>query len=668
MNPYYDKNSVTIYHGDALKLLKELPSDSIHCCITSPPYYGLRDYGTGTWDGGDVNCNHKRDNKVSDACSTGHSNKDLTVGDAIYKTVCPKCGAIRIDQQLGLEETPDDYVDNLVLVFREVNRVLKNDGTFWLNIGDSYAGSGKGANPDGTPHPSTLLSKQGTNKGTVTGINLPQKANKIGLKPKDLIGIPWKLAFALQADGWYLRQDIIWCLSGGATVYARTQKGDMPMTIKDLYRLNPKTVKLWNGQKWTQLLGMNKSKRTGQELEIVLRSGERISCTPTHKFPCNRGLLAVSDMKVGDILQSCKLPEPEVVKDCILDEDAAWFAGLYLAEGSKAGDVIQLAGHAKENERWERVQKIAKKFGGTATRTVLGNTMDIRVYGKVLNSILDELVSGRIAKDKSFATVVWRYSDKFISSMLDGYLSGDGSWDLLNNRWRLGFCRNYNLERDIRVACARLGYFLTLKMSTAKCNNKTFKTFRGDLKKSKSGHLNEKNQNEIMEIRKARCRFVYDLGVEDEPHLFSLSSGVLTHNSKRNSMPESVLDRCTRSHEYIFLLSKSPEYYFDHEIIKDPNEELEDRNKKSVWTVNVKPYREAHFATFPKELIIPCVLAGCPKGGVILDPFAGSGTTAEVAVENERKAINLDLNEEYIGLQINRLQKDSVLYKQELLF
>ncbi len=136
-----------IYHGDCIEQLKKLPDNSIDTCITSPPYYGLRDYGTATWVGGDPNCKHYRQTKITDSNTTGHhsmSEQDQAVGDAIYKTVCPLCGAIRVDKQIGLEETPEQYVDKLVSVFREVKRVLKDDGTLWLNLGDSYAGSGKG--------------------------------------------------------------------------------------------------------------------------------------------------------------------------------------------------------------------------------------------------------------------------------------------------------------------------------------------------------------------------------------------------------------------------------------------------------------------------------------------------------------------------------------------
>jgi DNA modification methylase len=136
-----------ILTGDCREMLRTLEAGSVRTCITSPPYFGLRDYGH--------------------------------------------------DGQIGLEQTPDDYVNELVKVFREVRRVLSDDGTLWLNLGDSYAGSGKGGQ-----------SAEKRSEGWQ-----PEYANKgatYGLKPKDLIGIPWRVAFALQADGWYLRSDIIW--------------------------------------------------------------------------------------------------------------------------------------------------------------------------------------------------------------------------------------------------------------------------------------------------------------------------------------------------------------------------------------------------------------------------------------------------------------------------
>jgi DNA modification methylase len=158
---------------------------------------------------------------------------------------------------------------------------------------------------------------------------------------------------------------------------------------------------------------------------------------------------------------------------------------------------------------------------------------------------------------------------------------------------------------------------------------------------------------------------------------------------KPNPMPESVNDRCTKSHEYIFLLSKSHKYHFDHEAIKEegvipagtlaakgsaerqnqkgvnarPPEYKEydgQRNKRSVWTVNTKPYSGAHFAVFPEELIEPCILAGAPLGGIVLDPFMGSGTTAQVAQNLGRQYIGCELNPKYEKLQKKRTAQTSL--------
>ena len=348
-------SDLQILIGDCRETLKQLPDQSVQTCITSPPYFGLRDYGTGTWNGGDPSCSHKRDSKYSDKTITGHANKELVVGDEIYKSVCPRCGAVRKDNQIGLEQTPQEFVDQLVSVFREVKRVLRDDGTLWLNLGDSYS-----SYKDGKATPDTT---RGEDTGTLVDKGLAK--NRMAstftgtrIKNKDLIGIPWMVAFALRSDGWYLRQDIIW--------------------------------------------------------------------------------------------------------------------------------------------------------------------------------------------------------------------------------------------------------------------------------------------------------------------------------HKPNPMPESVEDRCTKSHEYIFLMSKSPKYYFDHDAIKEKaisegkfngstgmksgaNGDRTDkgrggiegdgtRNKRSVWSVNVAPFKGAHFATFPEELIQPCILAGSKAGDVVLDPFGGSGTTGKVSLEYGRKAILCELNPEYVKI------------------
>ena len=346
---------VKIINGNVFDVLPTLLEKSFNTCITSPPYFGLRDYGTASWEGGDPNCDHKIPAGEHDP-KRGNSDASTSHTLRFNRTHCHKCGATRVDKQLGLEATPDEYVANMVKVFREVKRVLRDDGTLWLNIGDSYNAGRDGGHAGGGKQASHERHK---------GINR-SGANVAGLKPKDLIGIPWMLAFALRADGWYLRQDIIW--------------------------------------------------------------------------------------------------------------------------------------------------------------------------------------------------------------------------------------------------------------------------------------------------------------------------------HKPNPMPESVEDRCTKAHEYIFLLSKSSQYYFDHEAIQESsihagavvknsngkNSEMgkfgatregflgevtvkEKRNKRSVWTVTTKPFKDAHFAVFPEDLIIPCILAGSPERGNILDPFGGSGTTGVVANGFGRDATLVELNPEYAAIAKDRI-------------
>jgi len=614
LKPYWqtsDHNTVKLYQGDVLKVLSRMPTGSVQMVMTSPPYWGLRDYGT-----------------------------DKTV-------------------EIGSESTPGEYVAKMVEVFNEVRRVLRNDGTVWLNMGDSYSSGTIGRNDkiDG----GGLYRPGVTVDGWKPSMVRARKQLKT-IASGNLVGMPWRLALALQADGWILRQDIIWCLSGGTWIYVRSQKGDMPMMVQDVARLDPSTVKLWNGEKWTGLRGTSWSKRTGDEIEILLRSGERISCTPAHRFPLDSGkLTAAENLQTGDCLLSTILPEPATPIDCRhLGLDAAWLAGLYLAEGCgvERDNKMQIAGHRKELARWNRVVKIVKSYGGHATLSMIGNNQTIRVYGKVVCAVVRELITGNNAKTKHFSSVVWKYSNSFLRELMAGYLHGDASND--GSRYRLDFCRNNSLERDIRTACARLGWTLTLNQCWASYNGDRFPSYRGEIRKSRSGHWNEKNRNEIVQIRKARCRKLYSLGVEDEPNIFALASGVLTHNSKPSPMPESVRNRCTKAHEYLFLLVKRKGYYYDAEAIKDnalkewvaselslakprPKQFMmtsEQRgtqrtqfadntyhsnipqntcNKRSVWTIASEGYPGAHFATFPRKLVEPCILAGTSAKGCCVE-------------------------------------------------
>jgi DNA modification methylase len=210
-----------VLEGDCLDVLRGLPDGLAQTCVTSPPYFGLRDYGTGRWDGGDEGCDHAGPPKASDKSglkNDGRPNpgrKDYELDATVpYRESCGKCGATRIDQQVGLESSPDAYVERLVEVFREVRRVLRDDGTVWLNLGDSYYSptATQGRNERKSPSTSTLADHGSNGRSPALDVQTPSTYRRTaeGLKPKDLLGIPWMVAFALRNDGWYLRSDIIW--------------------------------------------------------------------------------------------------------------------------------------------------------------------------------------------------------------------------------------------------------------------------------------------------------------------------------------------------------------------------------------------------------------------------------------------------------------------------
>lgn len=167
-------SSARLLHGDSRTVLATLPDGIARCCVTSPPYWGLRDYGT--------------------------------------------------PGQLGLEPTPEAYVANMVAVFREVRRVLADDGTLWLNLGDTYAAQRGGTTPPAQTVAGGVNGQGDTaaRRGQAEGYNHSRNASAYGLKPKDLVGIPWLVAFALRADGWYLRSDIIW-----------SKPNPMPESVRD---------------------------------------------------------------------------------------------------------------------------------------------------------------------------------------------------------------------------------------------------------------------------------------------------------------------------------------------------------------------------------------------------------------------------------------------------
>jgi DNA modification methylase len=386
MTLYLDDGDVRLYHGDVMTVLAELPAESVDCVVTSPPYWGLRDYS--------------------------------------------------VEGQLGLEPTPDQYITRMVEVFREVRRVLKPSGTLWLNIGDSYnAGTGG-------RQPSRNIEKAGD-------VGYWQKAGEMGdrridfpgLKIKDLCGIPWRLAFALQADGWYLRADIIWA-----------KPNPMPESVTDRPTKAHEYVFL-----------LTRQPRYFFDQEAVR---EQFEARPQQRL---------TDMR----------EQP-------------------LSEARRAAGVEQ-----------------GNPQGGT-------HASRFRV------------------QDES-----------------------------------LDWC-----------GCVEAGCGRTFGSDDCGCACHTPEPTRGP-----DGRLKTTVQ---------------------------ASNGSIQHRDGE----------------------------------RWPNA---GRNVRTVWEIPTQPYPEAHFATFPEELVRRCILAGCPERGLVLDPFAGSGTTLHVARKHGRHAIGIELNADYCALAARRLQQLSLL-------
>lgn len=470
--------NATIYLGDCLEILRTMPDASVHTCVTSPPYFGLRDYG--------------------------------------------------VDGQIGLEPTPDEYVARMVEVFREVRRVLRDDGTLWLNLGDSYAhptkgtGGGWAADPNNYAHKAQAFGARKFSMGDA--------------KPKDLLGIPWRVAFALQQP------------------YERVR-------IKD---------------------------RIDRAWLAALVDGE--GCITALECKSGHG----SGNSYPPILQ-VRMCDPEPIIRC-----------------------CEITGYGKESPKQEPPSQ-----GGQR------GSYQWRIHGRKAADILAEIYPYLLVKRKQ-AVVAYN-----LQTVRD----------------------SYETKRGAKIPDDALAKQLLCREILQKLNAR---------------------ENVDLPSWMVEPRIAVEPG-------WYLRQDVIWH--KPNPMPESVRDRCTKAHEYIFLLSKSPKYYFDAEAIKEPakgpnkfngsrgrksgaNGDRNDggrggiegdgfRNRRSVWTVTTKPFKGAHFATFPPDLIEPCILAGCPEGGTVLDPFGGAGTTGLVATQAGRNAVLCDINPEYVEMARARIDAAS---------
>jgi DNA modification methylase len=473
----------------------------------------------------------------------------------------------------------------------------------------------------------------------------------------------YRLGTIMQDLGFWMLNSVIWekCLAESTRVYARTERGERPMALRDLVRADS-NAELWNGERWTRVTAWRETECL-DGLEVELRSGEKIRCTPTHQWPTQRGLVTAGELRVGDVLVTARLPEPaSAVKPQGLDDQSVgWFVGLYLAEGTRYEGTISIAGHVREIDRYHRLCKLAEAYHGQCrTHNVHGDACQIHLHGPVLNAILDLYISGNTAKGKYLSPRCWQRSNAFLRAVLEGYLSGDGHYEANTGRYQLGFTQNRELEHNLRTLCARLGIHLRLRDGRSRLGDREFPTIRGEIRLTKSGHWNEKPDGEVVKISSANATRYIDLAVEDDPHTFCLASGVVSHNC--NPVPQFRGVRFCNAHEELIWATKGAKYArgytFNYHELKQENG---GKQMRSVWRFPIcsgdarkkgGDGKKLHSTEKPLPLLERIVAACTGPGDLVLDPFAGTGTTGEAALRLDRRYFLVEQQALYIDAGI----------------
>lgn len=567
--------STRILVGDVRAMLATLPDESVHTVVTSPPYWGLRDYGV--------------------------------VG------------------QIGLEASPLAFVSTMVEVFREVRRVLRADGTCWVNLGDSYAGSGRGGNTGhgtsttagGQPdHSRVARSAQEVSAAQRTGSRLPAglHAGAVdagatgrawvpppnGFKQKDLVGIPWRVAFALQADGWYLRQDIIWAKPNPMpeSVRDRCTKAHEYLFLFAKGQWRTKTIQFLDLPKehihLGQYIGADRPDFGASEFCISFATAIFDGAQRQHQFTLppfySEKWKQVPGCVSGDFTSSLPAKEwaaAQAARFLCGDSTAKEFLGEINRFGCDVADTRHLL------------------IGGTSTEILL--PPDIHSDGKGSVAVH---YAGKVGKiDFSHQTIVvsvptacnYYFDQEAIRTPF-----AEETKALSFDTMEFGLRDKYRAAGNVNPPKGQLAYE------------------QGDEKQRTKAGL-------LAFAQKTRAQYKKPDGWDTGPG----GHGTIHREGREQG-------------------EKAPDSYVP------PN----GANKRSVWTVATQPFKEAHFATFPPALIEPCILAGCPVGGTVLDPFGGAGTTGLVADRHGRDAILIELNPDYAEMARRRIAGESPLFAE----
>lgn len=735
--------------GNALDVLKTMESESVDVVVTSPPYWALRDYGSepAIW-GGDPYCEHEwGENIVPARGGIGHNanvgaNRDGAANNRGHPTIthyCAKCGAWK--GQLGLEPTPFEYIDHLMMIFDEVQRVLKPTGAAWINLGDSYSG-----------HKTGNTETRKNNKVVTDSFVKPALED---IPTKSLCLIPQRFAIAMVERGWICRNQINWCLAESTRVIVRIDGVDMCLEIGELYEM-------WNSdeykdaeflvpsqnadgkQMWVRMTNMF-DRGEQDALKITCTDGRSVICSPNHEFPhrASRGMVdkrlervrlcTASELQIGHALfyRQAGLSQAEIDEDCE-DYRKGWVAGFFVAEGSFERPRRTVLKNTKYSlcaqKRWADhiIPEHSCLTFGCGEKDITRGYVD-RIKSEFPVHVYQYGTRVHVkSSDREFITFIEKYvhplgahavhptneafkrGPAFVKGIIDGFLAGDGHYDVNNDRWVVGICVNTELLHWMECACAYVGY--EMRSNEPRYTSTGFK--EGDVRevlkftiRTTPIHVKERGWNTTIVESKVQVppMHMYDIEVEQAyygtsraenklNHLYFLGNGLWTHNCKPNVMPQSCTDRFTVDFEPMFFFTKEPHYYFKQlkEPVADvslkraeygwkskkanlgPNSEggvevermgerfvnPEGRNMRTTWDINTSASHLEHCAMFPTELVARPIQSCCPPGGVVLDPFCGSGTTLQYCFEHDISAIGIEINPDFKDIIEGRMRKN----------
>lgn len=444
------------------------------------------------------------------------------------------------------------------------------------------------------------------------------------------------------------------CIAGSSELYVRNSKGEhKKMFLKDIHRhTNFSGLELWGGEKWNTINNIIENKEPYNTLKITLESGEVIKSTSDHIFITedNKEVYA-SDLNIGDILKYSNLPESDTSNSfSMISDEMMWFIGLYLAEGSMSNRKMQISSHVDEIDRIEKISELCSQYDGKFYTFIKENTksMTINVSSPIIESIVNKFINGRDCYTKSFSNDFFNLPNKLISIAFFSYMNADCGKDLKNNRYKIGFTgKNRQLERDIRTICNRLGFRVNMKLTKIRNTNtgKLHSCIKGSVY-LKDGNTFIPNRIASIEKNGIEKTKYFDIMLNDSPNLFSLSSGVLLHNC--NPVPVN---------SNINYLSNAVEYFFT--FVKSGKPTFNSKYDKGIYNYPLCHGNERldHPTQKPLELIKELISKHSNEGDLILDCFAGTGTTGHAAKLLNRNYILIEKDINYYNIALNRLNK-----------